>query len=79
MKIYELIESANKRNLFLRSFLKLRLVCEAVHLEFRALAHLQDENYGALQVVKYRDVKTFVMQKIIIIKKERSERKKNHR
>jgi len=31
-----------------------------VHLEFPAFARLGDENFAALQVVKYRDVKTFL-------------------
>jgi len=31
-----------------------------VHLEFPAFARLEDENFAALQVVKYRDVKTFL-------------------
>ena len=31
-----------------------------MHLEFPAFARLGDENFAALQVVKYRDVKTFL-------------------
>jgi len=31
-----------------------------VHLEFPAFARLEDENFAALQVVKHRDVKTFL-------------------
>jgi len=44
-----------ERNLFLRLFFKLRLVYQAEHLEFRALARLWDENFGAPQVVKHRE------------------------
>ena len=31
-----------------------------MHLEFPAFARLEDENFAALQVVKYRGVKTFL-------------------
>ena len=31
-----------------------------MHLEFPAFARLEDENFAALQVVKYRGVETFL-------------------
>jgi len=40
-------------NLFLRLFFKLRLVCEAVHLEFRALA---PGDLNLLNTVKYHGI-----------------------